>query len=105
MKNLFYPVLLLLCVSVFIGCNDTGNMVCDFDSENIYFIKSKPSRKYSAAKNIIVKININTSKLEVIYDDKPSFNFFHLDQKLVLTTQGRYYILRGTSKLRDDSIK
>ena len=85
--------------------NDTGNMVCDFDSENIYFIKSKPSRKYSAAKNIIVKININTSKLEAIYDDKPAFNFFHLDQKLVLTTQGRYYILRGTSKLRDDSIK
>jgi len=85
--------------------NDIGRMVCDFDSQFIYFIKSKKSTKYSAKKNTVAQININSSEVKIIYDKQSSFNLLQLDQKLLIAAQGQYHIIKGTTKLKDDSIK
>ena len=85
--------------------NDIGHMVCDFDDKFLYFIKAKKSGKYSSNKSTVAQIDVKTSKLNIIYDEKSSFNLLHLDKKLLVTTQGKYYILKGALKVKDDSIK
>jgi len=85
--------------------NDVGHMVCDFDDKYLYFIKSKQSGKYSSKKDTVAQIDLKTQALEIIYDEKISFNLLQLDKKLLVTTQGKYYILKGSVEIKDDSIK
>jgi hypothetical protein len=85
--------------------NDIGNMICDFNKEYILFTKTKKSNKYAGPKNVVAQLNLKDNKIEIIYDQEHSFNLFVMDKKVLLSTQGKYYILKGNKKLKDDSIK
>lgn len=85
--------------------NDIGNMICDFDDKYLYFTKTKRSNKYAGPKNVVAQLSLKDNKVKIIYDQEHSFNLFVMDKKMLLSTQGKYYIIKGNKKLKDDSIK
>lgn len=80
--------------------NDLGSLVCQLNSENLYFIKtfrnSTGKLTYDA-----FKISVDGKKTERLSTVNFATNIFLLDQKLLLPYQDKYYIIEGKNNLTE----
>ena len=75
------------------GLNDLGRLVCDFDNENISFIKNTGTSINPIFD--VVDLNIKSKKISVLSDLKSISNLFNMDGTLLTQEKGKYFIVKG----------
>lgn len=73
--------------------NDLGHMVCDFDKDNIAFIKNFGNNNSPGYD--IVSLNLNDKKLTPLSELKTVSNIINMDGILLTQEKGKYYIVKG----------
>lgn len=80
--------------------NDIGNLVCDFEKDNIYFIKN-----YSTNINQVYEVaslNIDTKEEKKLTSLLNATQILSMDDKLLLSVFGKTYVLAGRSDYQKD---
>ena len=73
--------------------NDLGHLVCDFDNDNIAFIKN--SGTVNSPGYDIANINTSTKVLNPLSENKTITNIINMDGILLTEEKGKYYIVKG----------
>lgn len=89
--------------------NDLGHLVCDFDKDNIAFIKNYGSADLPG--HDIANLNTTDKKLTPLSDLKTISNIINMDGTLLTQEKGKYFLVKGdvdyknidTLKAKDDS--
>lgn len=86
------------------NANDLGHMICDFDKENIVFIKN-----YGNSFNPnydIVNFNLKNKSLSLLSELKTVGNVLNMDGILLTEEKGKYYIVKGYADYKNvDTLK
>lgn len=84
--------------------NDIGQMICDFDQENITFIKNYGTNEIASTD--LVDLNANTKALKPLSEIKTITSVINMDGTLLALDKGKYYIVKGTIDYKNiDSLK
>lgn len=91
--------------------NDLGQMVCDFDKDNIAFIKNSGTVQIPSYD--IFSLNSSDKKVLQLSENKSSTNIINMDGILLTQERGKYFIVKGdvdfknidTLKARPDAVK
>lgn len=70
--------------------NDLGHLVCDFEKDNIAFIKNTGNASYD-----IANLNTNDKKITILSEKKTISNIINMDGTLLTQEKGKYYIVKG----------
>ena len=73
--------------------NDLGHLVCDFDKENIVFIKNYGSINSPAYD--IANLNSLTKVITPLTELKTATNILNIDGTLLIQEKGKYYVVKG----------
>jgi hypothetical protein len=73
--------------------NDLGHLVCDFDKENIAFIKNTGDKNTPG--HDIAGLNTTDKKLTFLSENKNISNIINMDGILLTQVKGKYYIAKG----------
>lgn len=82
--------------------NDYGQMVCNFDSEFLYFIKNYSTEKKD--RHEVTEINIPTKAVTRISNIQYATSLINMDGLLLMPFRGEYFIVKGNSEIINDSI-
>lgn len=83
--------------------NDIGNLVCDFEKDNIYFIKNFSSNLNQVYE--VVSLNINTKEEKKLTEILNATQILSMDDKLLLNAFGKTYVLAGRSNYQKDEFE
>lgn len=84
--------------------NDLGHLVCDFDQQNIAFIKNYGNINSPAYD--IANLNLSDKKLTPLSEFKTISNIINMDGILLTQEKGKYYIVKGDVDYKNiDSLK
>lgn len=83
--------------------NDIGNLVCDFDSDNIYFIKNFSTNLNQVYE--VASLNINTKEEKKLTEILNATQILSMDDKLLLNAFGKTYVLAGRSNYQKDEFE
>lgn len=81
--------------------NDIGNIVCDVDSEHLYFIKNTSSTHLAAIYDV-AKMKLENKQVEMMTSHRYVTQIVNLDGRLLIPYRGVYYVLRGENDLTLD---
>lgn len=73
--------------------NDIGHLICDFDKDNIAFIKNYGNVNSPAYD--IANLNTLSKKLSPLTELKTITNILNLDGTLLTQEKGKYYVVKG----------
>lgn len=73
--------------------NDLGHLVCDFDNDNIAFIKNTGT--INSPTFDIANLNVSTKKQTFLSEMKTVSNIINMDGILITQEKGKYYIVKG----------
>lgn len=74
--------------------NDIGQLLCNHDDANIYFIKDM-SKEYGSTSYEVARLNIETKKIKILSSLKWVNSIVNMDGRLLLPFRGTYYVLSG----------
>ncbi len=85
---------------------DMGNMVCDLEDNNLYFVQASADfKKFSTQESEIVALNLSDKKIEILTKLDYANQMVSMDGNLFLSWRGKYFIIKGDNTLRQDSLK
>lgn len=84
--------------------NDLGHLVCDFDKENIAFIKNYGTTSSPAYD--VASLNSSDKKITALSEMKTISNIINMDGTLITLEKGKYYIVKGEADYKSsDTLK
>lgn len=78
--------------------NDLGHLICDFDRDNIAFIKNFGSSSSPAYD--IANLNTTDKKITPLSELKTVSNLFNMDGTLITQEKGKFYIVKGDADFK-----
>lgn len=84
--------------------NDLGHLICDFDSDNLIFIKNN-SLNGSPVYDV-VNLQIASKKISALTEQKTISNVLNMDGTLLTQEKGKYFIVKGDTDFKTiDTLK
>ncbi len=83
--------------------SDIGNIICNIDKENLYFIQVT-KKNSSVANQDLVSLNISSKKIEKISDLKYVTQAVNMDGRILIPFQGVTYIALGANSVNYDKL-
>ncbi|MBC7539263.1 MAG: hypothetical protein H7281_10610 [Bacteriovorax sp.] len=84
--------------------NDLGHLVCDFDKDNIAFIKN--TGNINSPRYDIANLNTSDKKITALSEKKTVTNIINMDGTLLTQEKGKYYIVKGEVDFKNiDTLK
>ncbi len=84
--------------------NDVGNIICDLEKDEIYFIQNILSDE---GKNVweVANLDLKTFKTEVRSNFKFVNQLIKIDKIILVPFRGEFYVIEGKSQFNDDSFE
>lgn len=84
--------------------NDIGQMICDYDKENITFIKNYGTNYQTSTD--LVDLNTSSKTIKPLSEIKTITSVINMDGTLLALDKGKYYIVKGNIDYKNiDSLK
>jgi hypothetical protein len=84
--------------------NDIGQMICNIDSEKIYFIKNFGTNE--SVRTDVTELNVNSKLPKTMSELKTVTSIINMDGTLLALDKGGYFIVKGTLDFKNiDTLK
>jgi hypothetical protein len=85
--------------------NDLGNMICEANDDELYFIQAQTSENEINIKNTeLAQLKLKTKEISVLSQFGDASQVIRMDHRVLVPYRGKFYVAKGENNVKSDEL-